>query len=60
MRTASAILFSLLLLSLASAASAQQTITLGIPTSLNLIEGKEANLAARLAVEEINAKGGVR
>ena len=40
--------------------SAQQPIILGIPTSLNLIEGKEANLAARLAVEEINAKGGVR
>lgn len=37
----------------------QQTITLGVPTSLNLLEGKEANLAARLAVEEINAKGGV-
>jgi branched-chain amino acid transport system substrate-binding protein len=40
--------------------SGQQYITLGIPTSLNLLEGKEANLAARLAVEEINAKGGVK
>jgi branched-chain amino acid transport system substrate-binding protein len=38
----------------------QQYITLGIPTSLNLLEGKEANLAARLAIEEINAKGGVK
>jgi len=40
--------------------SGQQYITLGIPTSLNLLEGKEANLAARLAVEEINAKGGIK
>jgi branched-chain amino acid transport system substrate-binding protein len=40
--------------------SAQQYITLGIPTSLNLLEGKEANLAVRLAVEEINSKGGVK
>ena len=38
----------------------QQYITLGIPTSLNLLEGKEANLAAWLAIEEINAKGGVK
>ncbi|MGD0234710.1 MAG: ABC transporter substrate-binding protein [Syntrophorhabdales bacterium] len=60
MRTVVTIFFSLLLLAFVGAASAQQTITLGIPTSLNLIEGKEANLAARLAVEEINAKGGVK
>ena len=60
MRTVSVIFFSLLLLSFVGVASAQQTITLGIPTSLNLIEGKEANLAARLAIEEINAKGGVK
>ncbi len=40
--------------------SGQQYITLGIPTSLNLLEGKEANLAARLAVDEINGKGGVK
>jgi len=41
-------------------AFAQQYIALGVPTSLNLLEGKEANLAARLAVEEINARGGVK
>jgi branched-chain amino acid transport system substrate-binding protein len=41
-------------------AFAQQYITLGVPTSLNLLEGKEANLATRLAVEEINASGGVK
>jgi len=41
-------------------AFAQNYIIIGIPTSLNLIEGKEGNLAARLAVDEINAKGGVK
>jgi branched-chain amino acid transport system substrate-binding protein len=41
-------------------ASAQQHILLGIPTSLKLIEGYEGNKAAELAVEEINAKGGVK
>ena len=39
---------------------AQQPITLGIPTSLKLIEGAEGNKAAILATEEINAKGGVQ
>ena len=41
-------------------ANAQQTITLGVPTSLKLIEGAEGNKAAMLAAEEINAKGGVQ
>ncbi len=41
-------------------ASAQQYITLGIPTSLKLIEGHEGQKAAQLAIEEINAKGGVK
>ena len=40
--------------------AAQQYITLGVPTSLKLIEGYEAHKAAQLAVEEINAKGGVK
>ena len=39
---------------------AQQYITLGVPTSLKLIEGYESQKAAQLAVEEINAKGGVK
>ncbi len=60
MKTASVLLFSALVLFLVTSAGAQQTITLGIPTSLNLLEGKEANLAARMAVDEINAKGGVK
>jgi branched-chain amino acid transport system substrate-binding protein len=34
-------------------------ITLGVPTSLKLIEGYEGNRAAAVAVEEINARGGV-
>jgi branched-chain amino acid transport system substrate-binding protein len=41
-------------------ALAQKYITLGVPTSLKLIEGFEGNRAAQLAVEEINAKGGVK
>ena len=60
MRTVSVIFFSLLLLSFVGVASAQQTITLGIPTSLNLIEGAKRQPCSRLAVEEINAKGGVK
>jgi len=43
-----------------SSAMAQQYITLGVPTSLKLIEGYEGHKAAQLAVEEINAKGGVK
>ena len=43
-----------------SAVHAQQYITLGVPTSLKLIEGYEGHRAAQLAVEEINAKGGVK
>lgn len=38
----------------------QHYITIGVPTSLKLIEGYEGNKAAQLAVEEINAKGGVK
>jgi branched-chain amino acid transport system substrate-binding protein len=60
MRTIFATLFSLLLLAWVGTASAQQTITLGVPTSLKLIEGAEGNKAAILATEEINAKGGVQ
>ncbi len=41
-------------------ASAQRYITLGVPTSLKLIEGYEGHKAAQLAAEEINAKGGVK
>jgi len=39
---------------------AQQYITLGVPTSLKLIEGYEGHKAALLAAEEINAKGGIK
>jgi branched-chain amino acid transport system substrate-binding protein len=53
------VLLVLFLVGNTSRLSAEQPIIIGIPTSLNLIEGKEGNLAARLAVEEINAKGGV-
>jgi branched-chain amino acid transport system substrate-binding protein len=50
----------LLVMSFACPVSAQQYIVLGVPTSLKLIEGYEAHKAAQLAVEEINAKGGVK
>jgi branched-chain amino acid transport system substrate-binding protein len=50
----------LLLVGFTYTASAQQQIVLGVPTSLKLIEGYEAHRAAQLAVEEINAKGGVK
>ena len=60
MRTVFSISICLVLLSFVSAAGAQQTITLGVPTSLKLIEGAEGNKAAILATEEINAKGGVQ
>ncbi|MBF0474212.1 MAG: ABC transporter substrate-binding protein [Deltaproteobacteria bacterium] len=42
------------------AAYAQEPIILGVPTSTGFIEGKEALKAVNLAVEEINAKGGVK
>ena len=35
-------------------------ITLGVPTSLTLLEGRESLNAVRLAVEEINSRGGVQ
>lgn len=38
---------------------AQDRIVLGAPTSLNFLEGRESLNAARLAVKEINQKGGV-
>ncbi|HVN24491.1 MAG TPA: ABC transporter substrate-binding protein [Syntrophorhabdales bacterium] len=60
MRTTSALLSSVFLFFFITSAGAQQTITLGIPTSLKLLEGAEGNKAAILAVEEINARGGVQ
>jgi branched-chain amino acid transport system substrate-binding protein len=41
-------------------ARAADPIVLGVPTSLGFLEGKEALNAVTLAVEEINARGGVR
>lgn len=42
------------------AAPLPDAIVLGVPTSLTVLEGRESLLAVRLAVEEINAAGGVR
>jgi branched-chain amino acid transport system substrate-binding protein len=52
--------FATVLVLTAYSASAQQYITLGVPTSLKLIEGYEGHKAIQLAVEEINARGGVK
>jgi len=41
------------------AADAAEPVVIGIPTSTGFLEGKEALKAVNLAVEEINAKGGV-
>ena len=41
------------------AAMAAEPIVIGVPTSTGFLEGKECLNAAQLAVEEINAKGGV-
>jgi len=34
-------------------------IVIGVPTALGAIEGKDSWMAAQMAVDEINAKGGV-
>jgi ABC-type branched-subunit amino acid transport system substrate-binding protein len=39
---------------------AQKYITIGIPTSLRLINGYEREKAVRLAADAINAKGGIK
>jgi len=60
MKVAAKILFFCTsLFGLISFTHAADTILLGVPTSLKLLEGYESNRAATLAVEEINAKGGV-
>ena len=46
-------------LALTGLAGAQEPILIGIPTSLTHIDGHESLNCVELAVEEINAKGGV-
>ncbi len=48
------------LAALASNGYADDAIVIGVPTSTGFLEGKEALKAVTLAVEEINAKGGVQ
>ena len=55
----SLVLFTFSLFVSPSFAQAQQYITLGVPSSLKLLEPYESNKCVQLAVEEINAKGGV-
>ncbi len=45
--------------SLGSFALAAQPIVIGVPTSIGFLEGKESLKAVEMAVDEINAKGGV-
>ncbi|MBF0498030.1 MAG: ABC transporter substrate-binding protein [Deltaproteobacteria bacterium] len=56
---AAAIILAVLVAS-PSAGSAGQAIILGVPTSLNYVEGRESLDAVNLAVEEINLRGGVK
>ena len=55
----SVVVLVLLLFGSAAAQSARE-ITLGVATSLTFLEGRESFLAVKLAVDEINANGGVR
>ncbi|MCB2193170.1 MAG: amino acid ABC transporter substrate-binding protein, partial [Deltaproteobacteria bacterium] len=57
--TAIALLLTALFLAPAGAMAADK-IVIGVTTSLNFLEGKEANNAVNLAVEEINKAGGVK
>jgi len=41
-------------------AHAAKPIILGVPTSLGFLEGKEGLACVNMAVEEINAAGGVK
>jgi branched-chain amino acid transport system substrate-binding protein len=60
LRRIAAALAGLVLFFAASPAGAAQAIILGAATSLTLLEGRESLNAVELAVEEINAAGGVR
>jgi branched-chain amino acid transport system substrate-binding protein len=59
-RTRCVLFFVVLLLMLTPYCYGQKYIVIGVPTSLKLINGYEGEKAARLAVEEINGKGGVK
>ena len=50
----------LIVLVCSSVGNAQEPIVIGIPTSLGFLEGKESLSAVEMAVDEINAAGGVR
>ncbi|MDP4980022.1 MAG: hypothetical protein NWQ21_11255, partial [Desulfobacterales bacterium] len=45
---------------LATDLRAAEPITIAVPTSLGFLEGKESLKAVQMAVDEINAKGGVK
>jgi len=45
---------------MASVVLAADPILVGVPTSITVLEGKESLKAVQMAVEEINAKGGVK
>jgi len=48
-----------LFLLFAGISAAEEPIVIGVPTALGSIEGRDGWMAIQMAVEEINAKGGV-
>ncbi|MBF0510451.1 MAG: ABC transporter substrate-binding protein [Deltaproteobacteria bacterium] len=54
------IFLTLALFQLETTFAADGQVVIGVPTSLTFLEGKESIKAVELAVEEINAKGGVK
>ncbi|MDQ7781313.1 MAG: ABC transporter substrate-binding protein [Desulfomonilaceae bacterium] len=57
---ASAICVLLSMLCAVGPAQAQEPILVGVPTSLTALEGRESLKTVQMAVDEINAKGGVK
>ena len=53
-------LFSFIIFILPASGLARETVVLGVATSLTALEGRESFRAVSLAVDEINARGGVR
>ncbi len=55
-----AILVSLSMMCAVGSTSAAEPILVGVPTSLTALEGRECLKVVQMAVDEINAKGGVK
>jgi branched-chain amino acid transport system substrate-binding protein len=55
-----AALFCVLVFTFSSPVYAADPIVIGVPTSTGFVEGKEGLVVVQMAVDEINAKGGVK